>query len=248
MRNISRFAAFLLSVALVFSLVSCTENSDDISENIEAYLAKEYPGREFAVMDYEKHSETSGRYEINVRCLDDGVEFMMYMYSSIAITDSYSVERANAIMEEAVTDELGKELNEKIESVSWHNIFADRATNYRFREIDLAENFTIAALDEIYEVELASGLGAEEVGKAIYDFVYKLCDDAEDNCEITRAEFVFKINRITYRFTTDSRSVLALGKDGVVYYIITNIEENSSSSREIEFEYLWGEAKETNEE
>ena len=86
------------------------------------------------------------------------------------------------------------------------------------------------------------------MGKAIYDFVYKLCDDVEDNCEITRAEFVFKINRITYRFTTDSRSVLALGKDGVVYYIITNIEENSSSSREIEFEYLWGEAKETNEE
>lgn len=251
MRNISRFVAFLLLVSLVFSIVSCTGYNEDVAERINTYLAKEYPGREFAVIDYEKHNETSGRYEINVRCLDDGVEFMMYMYSSIAVTDSYSVERANSMMAELVTDELGKELSEKIENITWNNIFAERATNYRFCEVELSEKFALAELDEIYEVELTTALSEEEIGEVIYDFVYELCDETEDSCEIERAKFVFKIDRVSYHFTTDSESVLNLGKDGVVYYIITNIEETPSSLREVELEYLSGgtdDGAENNEE
>jgi hypothetical protein len=242
MRNISRFIACILIAVLVFSLFSCTGYSEDVAEKIEEYLENEYPGRKFAVLDYEKHNETSGRYEINVRCLDDGVEFMMFMYNSIAVTDGYSVERANSMMESAVREEIGNVLSKKIESVSWYNIYADRATNYRFREIDLAESFSVAALKEINEIELSASLGAEDVAETIYDFIYELCGE-EKNLEISRAEFVFKVNRVTYRFTTDSKAVLALGKDGVLYCIINNIDETPSSLREIEFEYFYGDTE-----
>ncbi len=251
MRNVSRFVACLLLFALVFSLVSCMGYSEDINQRINSYLAKEYPGREFAIIDYEKHNETSGRYEVNMRCLDDGVEFMMYMYSSIAVTDSYSVERANKIMTEIVTEELGKEFLKKFESITWHNIFADRATNYRFREITLTEKFSLASIGEIYEIKLASGLSEEELGETIYRFMYELCDEQEDGCKINRAQFVFKIDRVTYRFTTDSKAIMSLGEDGLVYYIIRSITSAPSSLREVEMEYLFieaGEDTETGEE
>ncbi len=246
MSKVLRFVAFLLLVSLVFPLVSCTGYNKSITERVNAYLAEEYPGREFAIIDYEKQNETSGRYEINIRCLDDGVDFKMYMYSSIRVTDSYSVERANAMMNEIVSDELGKDLYEKFKNITWHNIYAEHVTNYSFRKIELAENFSLAELDTIYGVKLSSGLREEEIGEVIYDFVYSLCDEPEDDCEIELVEFVFQINRVTYRFKTDSKSILNLGEDGVVYYIITNIEENPSSLREIKLEYLSGETAENN--
>ena len=199
---------------------------------------KEYPTKEFTVIDYEKRNETSGRYEINARCLDDSTDFKIYMYSSIAITDSYSVERANAAMSEVVEAVVGEELLQKFKYVEWHNIFADRATDYRFREVEVKESFTLSDITTINEIKISDSVTAADVGGVIYDFMYALCDNPSTPCNVEKAKFVFKIGRYTYHFTTSSEAVLELGRDGVVYYVLKNVTGENGTFKEVEFEYF----------
>ena len=241
MKVLTRILSILLVVAFMFSAVSCGTTDEDVYERVRKYLAKEYPGKEFKVIDYEKRSETSGRYEINARCLDDGTEFKIYMYSSIAVTDSYSVERANSMMNEVIASEIGEDLLKKFSYIEWYNIFADRATDYRFREVDVAESFSLADINEIYEIKVSENVSQSEIGGVIYDFMYSLCDEYEDGCDIENVVFTFKIGRYTYRFTTSSKAVLTLGRDGITYYVITNIARDNSAFKDVEFEYFTAE-------
>lgn len=236
MKLLRRLAAFLAIAMTVFSSVSCGYTMD-ISERVEKYLAEEYPGRTFDIIDYEKHSNTSGRYEINVRCRDDGIKFRMYIYSSIAVTDGYSVERANYCMSEVMYGEIGDELSDKIEHIEWYDIYADDAENYRFREIELKENFALKDIEKIHEIKLANGLDEAEIGEVVYDTVYELCDEYSDYCSVQSIVFTYKISRVSYTLTTDSKSILDLGKDGVVCFILENITEYSVS-KEVELEYF----------
>ena len=237
MKTFMRVVSLLLLVALCFSLVSCSME-EDVYERVRKYLEKEYPGREFTVDSYEKRNETSGRYEINARCLDDGVEFKIYMYSSIAVTDSYSVERANSMMYEVLSAKLGEEFLKKFKHIKWYDVYADRATDYRFREVAVADEFTLADIKTIHEIKLSENVSEAEIGGVIYDLMFSLCNDAEDGCSIEKAEFVFKIGRHTYRFTTSSYALSKLGRDGVIYYVLSNITSDNGMFKDVEFEYF----------
>lgn len=237
MKLFARIVSLLLVFMLCFMLASCS-TEEDVYERVRKHLEKEYPGMNFTVIDYEKRNETSGRYEINARCLDDGVEFKLFIYSSITVTDSYSVERANTMMETLVTTEIGEELSKKFKYVQWYDIYADRAENYRFREVSATEIFDLEDMKNIYEVRISESVKEAEIGGVIYDFMYSLCDEEADECDVETAEFVFKIGRLTYRFTTSSEAVLELGRDGVVFYVLKNIESSNSPFKDVEFEYF----------
>ena len=240
MKILVRLISLLLVFACCFSLVSCG-TEEDIHERVQNYLAKEYPSKEFKIISYEKRNETSGRYEINVRCLDDGVEFKIYMYSSIAVTDGYSVERANDMMEAIISEEIGEELTKKFKYIQCYNIYADRATDYRFREVPMADEFTLADIKSIYEIRISENIREADIGGVIYDFMYALSDEAEDDADVETAEFIFKIGRLTYRFKTSSEAVLKLGRDGVIYYVLSNVSSNNSPFKDVEFEYFTAE-------
>ena len=246
MKILLRPVAVLLVAALCFCLLSCN-NEEDVYERVDKYLKKEYPSKEFTVIDYEKRNETSGRYEINARCLDDSTDFKIYMYSSIAITDSYSVEKANAAMSEIVEAAVGEELLQKFKYVEWYDVFADKATDYRFREVDINEDFTLSDIKTLNEIKFSENVTAADVGGVIYDFMYALCDDPAMPCDVEKAVFVFKIGRYTYRFTTSSEAVLELGRDGVTYYVLKNVTNESGTFKEVEFEYFSANEIEENE-
>lgn len=237
MKTLTRIISLLLAMMLCLSLVSCTVE-EDVYKRAQKYLKKEYPSGKFTVVDYEKRNETSGRYEINARCLDDGIEFKIYMYSSIAVTDSYSVERANAMMETVLASEIGEELLKKFKYIQWNDIFADRATDYRFREVDVASSFSLADIEKIHEIKISENVSAADIGGLVYDFMYALCDDVQDNCNVKEAEFIFSVGRYTYKFKTSSKAVLGLGRDGTVYYVLMNIAKNSNAFKDVEFEYF----------
>ena len=131
MKVLTRILSILLVAALMLSVVSCGTTEEDVYERVRKYLAKEYPSKEFTVIDYEKRNETSGRYEINARCIDDSIDFKIYMYSSIAITDSYSVERANEMMNDLIAEQISEDLLSKFKYIKWYDVFADRAADYR---------------------------------------------------------------------------------------------------------------------
>lgn len=237
MKALTRILSLLLVLALALSLVSCG-TEEDVYERVRTYLEKEYPGKEFTVIDYEKRNETSGRYEINARCLDDSVDFKIYMYSSIAITDSYSVERANSMMNELIEEQITEELFNKFKYIEWHDIFAERAADYRFREVPVAEEFTLFDIDEVHEIRISESVREADIGGVIYDFMYDLCLDGVSVCDIERAEFVFKVGRYTYHFVTSSEAILGLGRDGTVYYVLSHTTSEGSAFKEVDFEYF----------
>ena len=237
MKTLARLLSLFLAAVMCLSLVSCG-TKEDVYERAGNYLKKEYPEREFTIENYEKRNETSGRYEINARCLDDGTAFKIYMYSSIAVTDSYSVERANAMMKTVVETELGEEMMKKFKNIQWNDIYADRATDYRFREVEVADSFALSDIVKLHEVKISENVTEAEIGGIIYDFMYALCDEAEDGCRISEAEFSFKIGRYTYRFKTSSAAVFALGRDGVTYYVLKNIAGTGNGFKDVEFEYF----------
>ncbi len=239
MKIFAKLVSLFLAFSLCFSMVSCN-NEEDIYKRAKEYLAKEYPDRKFTIIDYEKRSETSGRYEINARCTDDGdgTDFKIYIYSSIAITDSYSVERANNMMEEIIAEEIGEELLKKIKYINWYDINADRATGYSFRKVPVTETLSFSDLKEIDEIKIDESVEKADIGGVIYDFMYALCNDTASACDISKAEFVFKTGRYTYRFTTSSEAILELGRDGTIYYIIKNVVSQSSTFKDVEFEYF----------
>lgn len=238
MKVLTRILSILLVVAFMFSAVSCGTTDEDVYERVRKYLAKEYPGKEFKVIDYEKRSETSGRYEINARCIDDSIDFKIYMYSSIAITDSYSVERANSMMNDLIAEQISEELLNKFKYIEWYDIFADRAVDYRFREVVVAEEFSLFDIENIHEIRISESVSEAEVGGVIYDFMYDLCMDGAGGCDVEKAVFVFKIGRYTYNFTTSSEAILKLGRDGTVYYVLSHTTSEGSTFKEVEFEYF----------
>lgn len=236
MKILTRLTALCVLAVMVFSLISCGY-TDDVGDRVENYLAEQFPDKTFDIIDYEKHNNTSGRYEINIRCRDDGVKFRMFVYSTIAVTDGYSVERANSMMKDAVEQELGESLAAKFADIIWYDIYADYAGNYRFREVELYDEVTLADLDKIHKVELEHSIAEADVGAVIYDFVYELCDEADDDCSLDSIVFEYKLGRATYTFTTDSASILNLGKDGVIHFVLTNLAD-SGVKRDIELEYF----------
>lgn len=235
MKIIPKVTALLIASVFLFSLTSCGYTGG-MTERVNNYLEKEYPENSFDIIDYEKHNTTSGRYEVNLRCREDGVSFRMFVYSSISVTDSYSVERANSAMADIIYNELGTKLGESFKSLVWHDIYADNATNYRFREIELKEEFSLADVTSLHRVTLDDNIDEAKIGAHIYDFVYALCDDYSNGCALESVSFTYKIGRTTYTFTSDSESVLNLGKDGVIHLVLTNISD--PSKKEVSFEYF----------
>ena len=142
------------------------------------------------------------------------------------------------MMEPVLAAEIGEELLKKFKYIQWNDIYADRATDYRFREVPMANAFSLADIEKIHEIKISENVSTADIGGVVYDFMHALCDEAEDNCNVREAEFTFKIGRYTYRFKTSSEAILKLGRDGTVYYVLMNITKNSGAFKDVEFEYF----------
>ena len=245
MKNIKKFTALFLTVGFLFIFASC-QASEKVLDKINTYLTEEHPGKSFSITNYTKRNETSGRYEINAVCLDDNIEFQIYIYSTITATDSYSVERANAQMEKAIRTEMDlfhKDLSQKFSSIQWLNIYSDNAIGYSFREMDTEKTYKLSDLNNsgIYRIEFADGLTISEVGGAIYDVM----DDFNRFtpyviCETT---FIYTLNQVTYEFTTDAKTISDLGKTGVVNLLLSNTVTSAEKNGKViiapvEFSYI----------
>ena len=241
MKALTRILSLLLVAAMMLSLASCG-TEEDVYERVGKYLEKKYPLKEFNIINYEKRNETSGRYEINARCVDDSVDFKIYMYSSIAITDSYGVERANLMMYELIEEKISEELLNKFKYIKWYDIFADRAVDYRFRNVPVSEEFALFDIETLHEVRISDSVKEADIGGVIYDFMYELCADGVSDIE--KAEFTFKIGRYTYNFTTSSEAILKLGRDGTIYYVLSHTSSEGSTFKEVNFEYFSAEEME----
>lgn len=224
MKKLQKISALILVAALLIMIItSCS--SEKVIKKVDDYLESEYPNKTFEVIDYTKRTETSGRYEVNLICENDNVEFQMYIYSNISATDSYSVEKTNAVMSELITEKLdfvyGKNFSDKFEKIQYLDIYEDKESDYKFRTVDLDEELSLENVKKIYRVEFAEGLTVSDVGSAIYDFLNMF--HSYTPCKHMEATFAYTINQISYEFTADSETAFSMGKARVVNEVLKNI-------------------------
>lgn len=245
MKKFKRFTALFFVVLYLLAATSC-QASDKVLQKINNYLTDEYPGKTFEVMSYTQKNETSGRYEVNAVCLDDNIEFEIYIYSTIYASDSYSVLRANEQMEKAIRAELDsfyKNLSGNLKTIQWLDVYEDGAQGYSFRYVDSKKDYTLANLNntEIYKIEFADGLTISEVGGSIYDFMNDFYSYTP--YVVGATTFVYTLNEITYEFTTDAQSIHEMGKTGVVNILLSNTvtsaeKNNKMITSHVEFSYF----------
>lgn len=222
MKNFRKTVACIIAAAFLLIMTSCS--SEKVVNAVNDHLEIEYPGQTFSVKEYTKRTETSGRYEVDVVCQNDNVDFQMYIYSNILSTDSYSVEKANNVMSGLIVDQLTRihgDVSDVYKKIQWLDIYDDDAVDYRFRSVDISGEITLEDAKSIYRVELCDGLTISYLGEAIYDFLNMFYSYTP--YEFDKATFAYTINQISYEFTIDAKYAHENGKPGVIDKILSNM-------------------------
>ena len=184
-----KMLCLLLASCIIMMAAGCTP-SKSVQKKVLNYLQDKYGSNyDFEYVSHTQNKETNGRYEVTVRCKNDGLDFKIFVYSSVLITDSYSVDRANAAMEKNIREFLlSRDYSDSISRITWLNIFEDDATDYKFRTVPLTEHYSLSDAENIYRIEMADGLNPYQFVGGIYNFNSDLL---ASGVELKSASFAF---------------------------------------------------------
>ncbi len=216
----------LLASCIMILVASCTP-SKSMQKKVLNYLHEKYGNNyDFEYISYTQNKGTNGRYEVNVRCKNDGLDFRIFVYSSVLITDSYSVDRANVAMEKNIREFLlSRDYSDSIEKITWLNSFEDDATDYKFRTVPLTDHYDLSDAENIYRVEMTDGLNPYQFVGGIYNFNADLLDSG---VELKSASFSFEYKDLTFVVETDSESIKKYSYGETIEKMVPIIEENAS--------------------
>lgn len=196
---------FTIIAAILLTCVACSLQKK--YENAAGdYLKNKYPQRKFEMLSYEKdNNDTSGRYIVKIKCLNDNVTFDMYIYSSILITDSYNVDRANFNMKtllKPILEDSGVE--DKISNIEWLRKYNEESTDGSFISYDYPEDITIDNLkNSIYRVYIDETLELQDIAFVIS----RISRAFELNDKSLTIGFQFKYNNKNYVATLETSEV-----------------------------------------
>ncbi|MBR6743627.1 MAG: hypothetical protein IKM00_00210 [Clostridia bacterium] len=219
-----KIARTVLTLALVLcifvSAVGCSfinvTPSAELEQKIYDYLQGKYPGLEFEIKSYTRDIYTSGKYVFKVFCVTTGIHFLVYQ-SSFLTTDSYTVTYANLAMEEMLVGVLGETImSDHAKSLQWLDTYADDATGYRFREVDLATvPDSAVGLESIYRITMYAQT-TEEALHSLRAITEKL-DESGIHCNSISFEWVQ--NDYTIIFTTDTCTINDSSDEAITTFI-----------------------------
>ena len=229
MKRILKIVSFVLATIFVLLLcVSCAQQRR-YEEMATKYLKEKYPGRVFEMISYNRENEdTSGRYHVY-----DNVKFEMYIYSSILITDSYSIDRANIQMKELLEPVLEDSMvGDNVRDITWIRKYKEGNTDGSFVEYNFREKITLDDLHDIYEVSLVDSLSLEDVAKTVL-FLSRTFEVVEKPLDSVTYSFIYE-NK-TYTLTLSTGVVKDMTEAKVAEYI-KNLIENSAPEQK---QFYW---------
>lgn len=228
---LKKMLCLLLASCVIILAAGCTP-SKSVQKKVLNYLHEKYGNNyDFEYVSYTQNKETSGRYEVNARCRNDGLDFKIFVYSSVLITDSYSVDRANAAMEKSIREFLlSRDYSDSIEKITWLNVFEDDATDYKFRTVPITEHYDLSDAENIYRVEMSDDLNPYQFVGGIYNFNADLLDSG---VELKSASFSFEYKDLTFVVETDSKSIKKYSYGETIEKMVPIIETNASVKKGI---------------
>lgn len=221
----------MLASCFVVTSVGCTP-SKSVQKKVLNYLHEKYGSNyDFEYVSYVQNKETNGRYEVDVRCKNDGLNFKLFVYSSVLITDSYSVDRANAAMEKSIREFLlSRNYADSIEKITWLNSFEDDATDYKFRTVPLTDSYDLSDAENIYRVELSDDLTPQQFVGVIYNFNSDLLDS---KIELKSASFSMEYKDMTFVIETDFESIKKYSYGETISKMVPIIESAANEKKGI---------------
>lgn len=235
MKKSLRIICLLLAVMIMALMcVSCAQQKK-YEEYARKYLKEKYPGRVFEMISYSRENEdTSSRYHVVGKCLSDSIEFDMYIYSSILITDSYSIDRANHIMKDLLKPIVEDSLvSENIEEITWIRKYKEGNTDGSFVEYNLKEKITLDDLNSLYNVKLYDTLSIDDVAKTIL-FLSRTLEFENKSLDSITYSFVYENQ--TYTLTLSTEVVKDMVAEKVSEYIVKLIENNKTGNKQFYWE------------
>jgi len=192
MKTFSKIIAFVLVGCIVLLLLLSCDKNKEYSKMALDYLEEKYDDKDFSVNSVVREGKTSGRYVVNAQSSDDKVSFDVFVYSSILISDGYSVTKANLNMNNLFDDVLTENnLKESVNSITWLRLYNEQDTDYSFVSVENPDQVASEDVENIYRVVLSDKLNLEEISKVI-----KTLSDA-------LAENFLELKDVTYEFVLD---------------------------------------------
>lgn len=217
----------LLFCGMAVLMTACTPPKK-YQQKVLDYLTEEYPGKTFELTSFKQNKETSGRYEVSASCNEDGTKFDIYVYSTVFLTDGYSVVRANkraaVLLREKV---VGTDAFEYIADIRWLRIYNEDSTDYSFRHVDNVEELTAKDITSVDTVTFNSPIEASDAEKGIRATV-----NAFDAAGMTLESvgFEFTVGYKSCRLTTDSASVANASDGEIAEYIASELSSTEEVS------------------
>lgn len=240
---IYKAVAVLLILTLAVSFISCSAASaKKYVQIVMNYLKSEYPGRTFELLSVSQDKSASGRYEIGAVCKDDNIKFDIYAYSSVMMTDSYSVIYANKAMNAYIHGVLSENsLIGKVDNVNWIGLYKESGTDFSFSKVDITKPVTLEAIKSIDTVSISDSVRDSELGEIIYNVV-----DAFNKEEIELENVGFEFNLDSgkfFRIKTNSEAVLGSDENDINTFILESLKMSAAQKAN---NYVWNAEKSEN--
>ena len=226
MKTFSKILALVLVLCMVVVLLLSCNKEEKYAEVALKHLETKYETKEFEVKNIVREGNTSGRYVVDAVCDDDNVHFNVFVYSSLLISDGYSVEKANAVMREQFKNTLADNLLEDyVSDVEWLRIYNEPHTDYSFVDVDDPESVTVDKVENIYKLKFVNGLTLEKVSQLIID-----CSDAfsEDFGSLESITYEFELDGLKYDATFPVSVTNSKTAEDVQVFLKQKIESKSS--------------------
>lgn len=227
MKTFSKILAFVLVGCIVLLLFLSCDKNKEYSKMALDYLEEKYDDKDFSVNSVIREGKTSGRYVVNAQSSDDKVSFDVFVYSSILISDGYSVTKANLNMNKLFDDVLAEnELKESVDSITWLRLYNELDTDYSFVSVENPDQVASEDVQNIYKVVLSDKLDMEEISKVIKTLSDAL---AENFLELKDVTYEFVLDGKTYNATLPVSVTVDKSSDEIKEFIQEKIDAQSEN-------------------
>ena len=227
MKTFSKILAFVLVGCLVLLLLLSCDKNKEYSKMALDYLEEKYDDKDFSVNSVIREGKTSGRYVVNAQCIDDKVSFDVFVYSSILISDGYSVTKANLNMNTLFDEVLNESnLKESVNSITWLRLFNEQDTDYSFVSVENPDQVASEDVENIYRVVLSEKLNLEEISSVIKTLSDALAENFQELKDVT---YEFILEGTTFNATLPVSVTLDKSSEEIKGFLQEKIDAQSGN-------------------
>ncbi len=225
MKTFTKILALILIACIVLALMLSCNKEKKYSDLALQHLKSRYAENTFTVNNVVREGDTSGRYVVDANCNEDKIDFKVFVYSSLLISDGYSVTKANSIVDSELDSLLTENhYDEYVSDIQWLRIYNESGTDYSFVEVNDPEKVTLEDVKDISKIVFRKDISLEDIS----ELIISLSELLEETCiNLETISFEFVINGKTYVATLPVSYIDSALSEEVLEFLEEKIQESN---------------------